>query len=264
MNYKPEESTLIAYLYGELSGEEKIKVEQYLSENQEARRELDEMKEVLGIMGHAKDREMEAPVFSFSSPSKVIVDSKDRGSWWRYPLGIAASLALLMVVGYLTSFKLSSIDGELIVAFGDQKDVQGKMFTREEVKEMITLALDENNKLVNQQIKNTKDNLLTKVNQESPANVDQQLLNEYIQRLRQYNAATMAGLLEESEQEQRRYTDQIVQDLAIFMDLQRQADLELIQSRIENLSEDTRRFNQQTGQIITSLLSDETQNDNQY
>lgn len=264
MSYKPKESTLISYLYGELDGEEKKRLELYLSEHPEARNELDEMKGVLGIMGHAKDREVEVPMFSFTSPSKVIVDSRDWGTWWRYPLGIAASLVLLMVVGYLTSFNVSSKEGQLSIAFGDQKDVTGEVFTKDQVREMINLALDENNRLVNQQIENTKKNLLTQVAHQSPVKIDQQLLNEYIQRLRQYNASTMAGLLEESEQEQRRYTDQIVQDLAIFMDLQRQDDMELIQTRIENLSEDTRRFNQQTGQILTSLLSDETQNENQY
>lgn len=239
-------------------------MEQYLSEHQDARKEFDEMKEVLGIMGHANDREVETPLFSFTNPSKVIVNEKSNGSWWKYPLGIAASLAFLMVVGYLTSFNISSESGQLRMAFGDQESVREETFTREQVKEMISLALDENNRLVSQQIANTKEDLISQVNQ-APVEVDQQLLNNYIQRLRQYNAETMAGLLEESELQQRRYTDQVVQDLAIFLDLQRQDDMELIQARIEDISDDTERFSRQTDQILTSLLStDETQNNNQY
>ncbi|WP_420575511.1 anti-sigma factor family protein [Ekhidna sp.] len=265
MSYKPEESTLIAYLYGELSEEEKDRVEQYLSEHNEARMELNGMKEVLGIMGHAKDREVETPVFSFNNPSKVIMDTNSNGNWWRYPLGIAASIALLMVVGYLTSFKVSSEEGHVKIAFGEQESVPEEIFTKDQVKEMISLALNENNKLVNQKLAEAKSDLITQANQQAPIELDQQLLNNYIQRLRQYNAETMAGLLEESELEQRRYTDQVLQDFAIFLDLQRQDDMELIQSRIQNISEDTERFNRQTGQILTSLLStDETQNNNQY
>ena len=264
MSYKPEESTLIAYLYGELSEEEKNRVEQYLSEHNEARKELNDMKEVLGIMGQAKDREVETPVFSFTNPSKVIVDGNDTGNWWRYPLSIAASIALLMVVGYLTSFRVASVDGQMRIAFGNES-MPEETFTKDQVKEMIAVALDENDKLVNQKLAEAKSDLITQANQETPVELDQQLLNKYIQRLRQYNAETMAGLLEESELEQRRYTDQVVQDFAIFLDLQRQDDMELIQSRIQNISEDTERFNRQTGQILTSLLStDETQNNNQY
>lgn len=265
MSYKPEESTLIAYLYGELSEEEKNRVEQYLAEHNEARKELNNMKEVLGIMGQAKDREVETPVFSFTNPSKVIVDGYDTGNWWRYPLGIAASIALLMVIGYLTSFRVASVDGQMIMAFGEHESMPEQTFTKDQVKELITVALDENNMLVNQKLAEAKSDLITLANHETPVELDQQLLNKYIQRLRQYNAETMAGLLEESELEQRRYTDQVVQDFAIFLDLQRQDDMELIQSRIQNISEDTERFNRQTGQILTSLLStDETQNNNQY
>jgi anti-sigma factor RsiW len=50
MSYKPDESALMAYLYGELQGEEKRNVEKYLAENPEAMRSIQEMMDVRKIL----------------------------------------------------------------------------------------------------------------------------------------------------------------------------------------------------------------------
>ena len=44
MSYKPDESVLMAYLYDELSGEERVLVEKYLLENPTAMKEFEGLK----------------------------------------------------------------------------------------------------------------------------------------------------------------------------------------------------------------------------
>ncbi|WP_425392151.1 anti-sigma factor family protein [Ekhidna sp.] len=262
MSNKPEESKLIAYLYGELNEVERREVEDYLSGNKDAQSELHELRSTLGIIRNLEDKEVEVPAFTFQNAKNVIAVGHE-GKWWRIPLSIAASIALIMTAAYFTDFRFSSGESGIQIAFGKIEEAKDERFTKSEVDQMITIALENNNQLINQKLEQTKSDLIAEAGTYEPA-VDQRLLNDYIDRLRRYNAETIGGLLEESETEQRRYTDQVIQDLAIFMDLQRQDDMEIIQARIENLSEDTERFNRQTGQILTSLLSDETQNDNQY
>jgi len=50
MNYKPNHSILIAYLYGELDQEEKEKVEAYINSSPEASKELEELKDVRDLL----------------------------------------------------------------------------------------------------------------------------------------------------------------------------------------------------------------------
>ena len=50
MSYKPSEQDLIAYLYDELEGVEKEKVEQYLLANPDARKQLDQLRSVSSML----------------------------------------------------------------------------------------------------------------------------------------------------------------------------------------------------------------------
>ena len=50
MNYTPDEVTLINYVYGELSGEDKAKVEAYLNENPDLAEEIQGVNDTRKIM----------------------------------------------------------------------------------------------------------------------------------------------------------------------------------------------------------------------
>ena len=50
MSYKPDESTLVAYLYNELKAEERAIVETYLESHPEMKKELDEIRREISNM----------------------------------------------------------------------------------------------------------------------------------------------------------------------------------------------------------------------
>ncbi|MBI3481619.1 MAG: hypothetical protein HY015_01330, partial [Bacteroidetes bacterium] len=88
MNYKPDESALMAYLYGELNDKEKAKLENYFQQHPEELTRLRTLGEVRDIMAHAQDKEVIAP--------PVFVDDVGTRSLWqssyfKVSLGIAAS-----------------------------------------------------------------------------------------------------------------------------------------------------------------------------
>src|SRR6185436_6933429 len=104
MSYKQDESVLMAYLYDELSGEEKALVEKYLLENPTAMKELESLRHLRKMLTAVSDKEVIAPPI-------VIEDSNQRFFWnatYIKPIvGIAASLLLLMIAGRLMDVQLN-------------------------------------------------------------------------------------------------------------------------------------------------------------
>ena len=67
MSFKPDEITLMAYAYGELEGEEKEKVEEYLSTHEDARAEVENLHTLSKMMGSVKDKEVIENHFEYCS-----------------------------------------------------------------------------------------------------------------------------------------------------------------------------------------------------
>jgi hypothetical protein len=74
MNYKPNENDWLSYLYGELEGPEREKVEQYLLGNAEARKEFEQFRQLRSMMGAVVDKEVIAPPI-------FVDDTKQRYFW---------------------------------------------------------------------------------------------------------------------------------------------------------------------------------------
>ncbi len=265
MSYKVDETKLIAYLYDELSAEEKHLVEEYLEQNEAARNELEALKETQFLMHKINDHEVEVPKFTFDQSEVVVTSDHTHHGWWKYPMGIAASIALVLFIGYLTSMRVSNGADGLSLSFGEVTESE-ELFTKAEVKDLIAEALKVNNELVSQQIKTAQSQTLKQVTHSDPAKVDEALLNTYMAKLRDFNREALRSMLENSEQNQKSYTDQSLRDLAVFLDIQRENDLNLIQTRFENFEVDAEYNHLQTNQILTNLMSsvEEQQPSNQY
>ncbi|WP_436515815.1 anti-sigma factor family protein [Ekhidna sp. To15] len=267
MKYKPEEATLMSYIYGELSTEEQAKVEEYLSGSEEARKELEELKSTLSIMGQLKDKEVDIPTFTFNQSSQVVVADHPTVSFWRKSMAIAASIALLIFIGYLTKFNVSVGDQGFQMAFGNQNEG----FSQEEVQSMIAEAITENNSELNKKLANSEAGI-----KEYVADNNQSLQNQLVKRVsnqpqsqsdfeseRQQYLDYLKQLIEDSEITQKRYTDQVLTDFAIFLDIQRQNDMEVFQTRFNNLEDNTELNSFKTDQILSNLGST-VENPNQY
>jgi hypothetical protein len=258
MSYKPEESTLIAYLYDELEGADKKKVEEYLFGDEAAQKELEELKDTLSILGHLKDKEVEIPTFTFENASQVVAGGKSEISFWRRSLAIAASIALVMLVGYATEFKVALNEG-FQLSFG----VSTTGYNQQEVESMIASAIEKNNNELDQRIDNTEASLKQFVDDKNQS-FQNRLVSQVSQSSEHGNQTSFdkqqfltmfKELLEESELAQKKYTDEAMTDFAIFLDIQRQNDLEIIQTRFNNLQDDAEINQLQTNQILANIIS---------
>lgn len=261
MSYKVNESMLMAYLYGELSEEEREKVEAYLSEHEEARTTLEALRETQSILGKVKDREVDVPSFVFDETDKVVVSTTTLSMFWQRSLAIAASLALLILIGYVTRMNVSIGNQGMQLSFGDAPSQP--TVDQEQLQEMIRQAVAEKNQSLDQRMGDLSQQVNLLATQETPA-IDNKVIEKYLATLKEQNISIMSGLMETSNLAQKEYTDGVIRDFALFLDIQRQSDLDVIQTRFENLVDDTEWNQRQTNQILTNLLTTSNQPINQY
>ena len=95
MNYKPDEATLVSYLYGELEPAEQLKVEEYLNGNPEEKKRMDEWTFTRTAFSNIQEKEVIAPPIILSEESTVGIPFW-KENYFRMPLGVAASLLLFL------------------------------------------------------------------------------------------------------------------------------------------------------------------------
>ncbi|MEJ0055783.1 MAG: hypothetical protein WDN75_09105 [Bacteroidota bacterium] len=151
MNYKPDEATLVSYLYGELEPAEQLKVEEYLQKNPDEKKRMEEWSFTRTAFANLQDKEVIAPPIILGDDSKTVTPFW-KENYFRMPLGIAASLVLFLVAARMIGLSLSYSPGELKIGFGEKvppvevKEVPA--LTEQQVGEMIHSTVASNNEML--------------------------------------------------------------------------------------------------------------------
>jgi hypothetical protein len=269
MSYKPDESALMAYLYGELQGEEKKHVEKYLTENSEAMRELQSMMDVRKILSVIEDKEVIAPPI-------VMEDSRQR-YFWNAPYiktvtSIAASLLLLLVAGKILDLRVSYSDNTAHIGFGEPvmktSDPVQPGLTAQQVQDMINNSVQSNNQIVQASWTESQKKIDASIRKNMAMNADkfndlvQQAskasegqISSYVASLKSENQQMVKDYFKLTTNEQQKYIENLLVDFAKYMNQQRTSDLEAIQMRMVNMEQNTTLFKQETEQILASIIS---------
>jgi hypothetical protein len=271
MSYKPDEKDWMAYLYGELEGHEKEKIDQYLLHHAEARAELDNFRQLRGMMSAVEDKEVIAPpVF--------VGDSRQRFLWqipyFRMIVSIAASLLLIIVAGRLTGLRIGISGNEFRLGFGEVKPAvqhagpQAPSVTAMEVQEMISTSLKQNNVAMQDQWKGSQQKLNASirknldvtsaridelVRQASTASQDQ--IRQYVTGIQTENERMVKDYFELSSGEQKKYIEDLLVDFAQYLQQQRTSDLQVVQLQLNSLQHNTNVFKQETEEILSSIIT---------
>jgi len=152
MNYKPDEGTLIAYLYGELDAAESEKVMEYLTQHPEELKTLQQLADVSRVMKQIQDKEVIAPpIFGDVSAKQVHFW---QSSSFKTIMSIAASFILILVAARLIGPEITYSGGELRISFNGSKKIEQvvqpaqESLTPVEVQEMINSSLNKNNQVI--------------------------------------------------------------------------------------------------------------------
>jgi hypothetical protein len=270
MSYKPDERDFMAYLYNEMESPEKEKFERYLLENPEAQKNLAGFQRLSHMMGAVKDKEVIAPPI-------VIGDVNPKFNWnapyLKTILSIAASLILIILVGRVAGIQASIADNEFRLSFGTPKETPSKTetsssLTAQEVQTMINSSLNDNNIAMQTNWKQTQEKLdasvrtnlavnSAKINelvkQASSASQDQ--IRQFVAGMQSENSQVMKDYFQLTSTEQKKYIENLLVDFAKYLQQQRTDDLQLVQSRLNNLEQNTDMFKQETEQILSSIIT---------
>ncbi|MEP5613752.1 MAG: hypothetical protein ABJP45_15980 [Cyclobacteriaceae bacterium] len=246
MSYKPDEATLTSYLYDELSKEEHEKVKAYLAASPEAKKELKAIQSMQKIMGKFEDKEVTEPSFVFdNSPTVVVSGSESNNYFLRSTIAVAASLSLLILVGYFTQLRVSTGTDGLLLSFGEADLQESKVeFSEENIKNWMEETIALNNENLLGKIGEVESSFDAKTKELKDANsgtkqlvnykIDQDIIEKYVSQITQENRDIILNLMEVSGRSQKQYMDDMMQDFAKFMESQRQNDLEVIQGHLNS------------------------------
>lgn len=279
MSYKPDESALIAYLYGELSESEREKVERYLIETPEARMELQKMESVKEMLGEVKDKEVIAPVFINDRPGDRFFFNS---TYFKSLMAIAASLLVLVLAARLVDLEVSYSDNELRIGFGPEEQAveanvapQPANLTALQVQEMIDASLSRNSTTVETNIQRTQEQLSASIRKSLAANSDrvdllvreaslasQEQIGSYVTTLQAQNMQMVKDYFQMTSTEQKQYIEDLLVDFAKYLQQQRNDDLQLLQTRLNDIQQNTDQFKLETEQILTSIITNSNLNTN--
>jgi hypothetical protein len=272
MKYKPDESSLISYLYGELDEAQNQKVQKYFMENPEELKQVQQLADVLGIMGKVKDKEVIAP------PVFMDDDKRIRPFWssssFRTVLGIAASFMLILVAARLLGTEVNYHQGELRISFLGSK-VQPVVekpayagLTEAQVQELINASLAKNNEATETRLAENQKKLDQTIRQSLTANsqridnlvretsqASQEQVRTFVAGLQTENLQLMKNYLQLSTNEQQKYVENLLVDFSKYLQEQRNQDLQILQTRFSNIEQNTDLFKQETEQILASIIS---------
>lgn len=270
---KPDESTLIAYLYGELDAKETEKVVKYLNQNPDVEKKLQQLSDVQGILNHVEDQEVIAP--------PIFMDSNKhasrfwRSSYFKTVMSIAASFLVLLVAAKLIGPEIMYSNGELRISFKEQKQIEKPIeqatipsITSVDVQDMINNSLIKNNEMIatewasnNKKIQASLRNNLSsnsaKIDElmkvTSQASQDQ--VRSFVASMQEDNRKVMSDYMQLSAKDQKMYVENLLVDFSKYLQEQRKQDLVFFQSRMSSIEKNSSQFKQETEQILSSIIA---------
>jgi hypothetical protein len=278
MNYKPDEKQWMAYVYDELDEDDRRRFEEYLQQNPVARTELERWQNLRQMMSQVEDKEVIAPPVFVGSDLGTPATTTKR--MWDAPYlktvaSIAASVLLLMVAGKMTGINVTLSNKELRLTFGDvpssrppETAIQAVSLSHDDVQEMINSSLIRNNTMVQESLKETQDQLNASIRKnlslssgkidrllQEAATASQQQIGAYVSSIREENMRQVKDYFQLTSAEQKKYIENLLVDFAQYLQQQRNNDLQVVQTQMKSLEQNTNVFKQETEQILSSIIT---------
>lgn len=278
MRYKPDEKDWMAWLYGEMDDADKARFDAYVAAHPEARLEMDKYVHLRSLMARAEDKEVIAPPV-FIGDRSADAPGRRRSTWhapyFRTITSIAASLLILLLAGKFSGAQLSVSDREFRLTFGktppdEQPEPKplAAALSPQQVQEMINTSLEKNNAVVQQGLAETREKLegsirrnlavsSGRMNQlvQEASSASQEQIRAYVEDIRSENMQQVKDYFQLTTTEQKKYIENLLVDFSKYLQQQRNNDLQLVQTRMNSLEQNTDIFKQETEQILSSIIT---------
>lgn len=268
---KPDESTLISYLYGELDAKEMQTVSDYLERNPELMQQLAQLQATRHALTRVEDKEVIAPPI-FAEESNHAPRFWQSG-YFKTVTSIAATFLLLLVAARLLGPDISYSEGELRISFRDALENKPLKETPSplsplEVQNMIDVSLNKNNTVLSATWNNHNDEIQASLKRNlayNSAKIDelmkvasqasQDQVRTFVAGLQEDNLRLMKDYMQLSAKDQKVYVENLLVDFSKYLQEQRKQDLMLFQTRMSSIEKNTDQFKQETELILASIIS---------
>ena len=268
MSWKPNETDIVDYLYGELAPDMLNKFEEYMLQNTEFASEVKDLRLTQELLPTLPDEEVILPLnFSANTATDGVPITSRK---WLYPLSIAASIAAILVVGYFTKFSVSYGDEGFRMAFSDDVPAQQVSLSKAEINAIIdnkvNLASNQMGKQIaemqtdftslleqNQQI--TKSEIKRVANRKQQTEIEDEQILAFISQLKEENLKMMQTFYQASADDQQKYLRNVLLDFQDYLDNQRQDDLQFIQANMLELKSNSESKQEETDKILANIIT---------
>lgn len=263
---------LISYLYDEMSAEERKDFEIAMENNPDLRREFETMKKLRKGLAQIQDKEVMEPFFLWGrNGSTSWTDMFKRKSLLMFKpfIAVAASLILVLLIGYLTNFNIRYEDRSLYIGFRSEASKgQDASLTEEDIARLVNQEIAKNNAYIFSKLTETESDFETKLaamksSSEVPIKtahipadvVTQKELDIFLTQIRNNNLKVLQGYLQSSSTQQQEYFQAVLQEFSNYMESQREEDLRLIRRSLVDLKESQQAQKVETEQILANILT---------
>jgi len=264
-------NNLIAYLYDEMSTEERLRFEKEMEADPELKNEFLELKSVRKGLSNLEDKEVMEPFFLWG---------RNGVNGWANPfkrrsmilfkpfIAIAASLVILLMVGYLTNFSVTYQEKKLFIGFDNQEPTETiNALTEDQIISLVKNEIAQNNSIILTRLNDTENDLDSRLTsleskqnyqpgyQQASNNVTEKDLQLYYRQVQNANATLMDNYLRNATVQQQEYFQIVMNQFTEYLQNQREEDLRLIRRSLITLKENQDQQQQETQQMLAALLN---------
>ncbi|WP_158858703.1 anti-sigma factor family protein [Lunatibacter salilacus] len=271
MSYKPDKSTLMDYLYGELNPDEKHQVDDYLSAHPEERIKLEELDQTRKFLGNLTDKSVERQILISSASRPIQVQKPMFSGFVRNAAAVTILLGFLMLLGKFTNANLQIGASGFAIAFSENEgptpsEGQSQKLDREEIVKLIQTSLHTQEKGITEQQQQWQQEMEEKM-VPSQVLVESRLIDQITKKLEtrmdtyfasvQYeNANLLATYWGEVAIAQKNYMNLLLEDYANGLQQLREEDLLYLQERLNGLQIKNYQLEQEVSEILEYLLAE--------
>lgn len=263
---------LITYLYDEMSTEERQQFEIAMDNNPELKREFEELKEMRKGLAQIQDKEVMEPFFLWGkqgSDSWVSMFKRRNLLMFRPFIAVAASLVIVLLIGYLTNFTIEYKDQSLYIGFNSSAASGSEVtYTQDQVAQLVNEEIAKNNAYIFSKLTETENNMDNRFaaledsqnTQLTPSYaaadvVTQKELDIFLTNVRSNNLKVLQTYLQSSSVQQQEYFQAVLTEFSDFVENQREEDLRLIRRGMITLQENQQTQKEETDQVLASILT---------
>jgi len=269
METRSYQELMMDYLYDELSADDKVKFENKLANDPALLQEFNELKGTRNQIG-ITDKELVDPfMFTTGGSGSVWMATRIIGNGILKPaIALAASISLVVLLGYFTNLSISTKDGYLSVSFGKTVQVQelngDNYITKTQFNDLVNEVYDSRTSF-STRLAGVEDNvdmqfasLSNKSNQQEFQHLNSQnakQLTGLATQLQKDNLKFLEQYMALSNTNQQRLIEGMLLDFSEYLEQQREEDLRSIQYSLNILKENQKLTIQETNQVLATIIN---------